>query len=462
MSDNSYLKIGEIVFKWRYQVPTFITFLFSEDDIFIKREELEPAPEDEEPVEIDPDELNLQEACFRTTVAAAKSVLDGYGYTLDFFAGIYDSFRPDLQEAVRDLLDDQLGARAECVLTEAQLRSEIQARLTAPPDTALGDLKAFTSFLREAIARDYDEMEPFVDEVVRDRGPGHEPWRESARSYVRFRWDKLADFESLQMLAIDRADRMPASILRPLALFDEGYMSLFPEVVSLVYVRLLLDATADDAAVELDVKQVVETERDVRSMHSDLAHELLLKVDVYERVFRALSEREEDVQDRYARTQVRNALEDLGRATDAQSKGEALESLMASAFSIKPQLQVVERNYSTGDEEIDLIVKNNVARPFWHGLNSPLLLVECKNWTDPVGAPEIRNFEIKLQNHAPMTRIGLLVAPGGFTGPVDDAIKRSSRDPYAMVLATGADLERLAHGGETVLDWLEGLLSRPI
>ena len=250
------------------------------------------------------------------------------------------------------------------------------------------------------------------------------------------------------MLVIGRAARVPASVLRPLTLFDEGFVMMYPEVVSLLYIRLVLDAMPDDAVVELDVQQIVETEADVRSMHSDLAYELLQKVDVYERVFRALSTREADVQDRYARTQVRNALANLGRAPDAQAKGEALESLMAAVFSINPQLQVVERTYSTGDEEIDLIVRNNVARPFWQSLGSPLIFVECKNWTAPVGAPEIRNFEVKVQNHTPMTRVGILVAPGGFTGKALDAIKRSG--------------QQLANGAETVLDWLERLLWKPV
>ena len=88
--------------------------------------------------------------------------------------------------------------------------------------------------------------------------------------------------------------------------------------------------------------------------------------------------------------------------------------------------------------------------------------MECKNWVAPVGAPEIRNFEVKLQNHAPMARVGILVAPGEFTSEAFNAIKRSSRDPYTLALAAGDDLSELAHGAESVLDWLERLLCRPI
>jgi hypothetical protein len=53
--------------------------------------------------------------------------------------------------------------------------------------------------------------------------------------------------DSLQMLAVSRADRVPADVMRPLVLFDEGYVYLYPEVVSLLYTRLALDAMDDDA-----------------------------------------------------------------------------------------------------------------------------------------------------------------------------------------------------------------------
>ena len=109
-----------------------------------------------------------------------------------------------------------------------------------------------------------------------------------------------------------------------------------------------------------------------------------------------------------------------------------------------------------------MVVKNNVGRPFWTGLGSPLLFVECKNWQAPVGAAEIRNFEGKLANHSPLARIGILVAPGGFTSQAVAAIKRSSRDPYTIALADRMELDALAYGAEPVLDWLERLLCRPI
>jgi hypothetical protein len=54
--------------------------------------------------------------------------------------------------------------------------------------------------------------------------------------------------------------------------------------------------------------------------------------------------------------------------------------------------------------------------------------------SDGIGAPEIRNFEVKLQSHSPKTRIGVLVAAGGFTREAINAVKRASRDSYSIAL----------------------------
>jgi hypothetical protein len=56
----------------------------------------------------------------------------------------------------------------------------------------------------------------------------------------------------------------------------------------------------------------------------------------------------------------------------------------------------------------------------------------------------------------------VLVAPGGFTSEAVTAIKRSGRDAYTIVLADCADLDALARGTETVPEWLERLLCKPI
>jgi hypothetical protein len=207
MGSYSQLTIGEIVFAWKYHVPTFLTLVFSPDDLFIEREEPVVDPDDDDPVEVDPDELYIEKGGYRTTVARAKAVLDEYGYTVPFFAEIYQSFRDDLNEQARDLLDDEIGGREGPDPDEVKLKAQVNAHLSAGSNTAIGDLEAFTAFLREAIETDL-KMEPFLEDLVYDRGPGTPPRRIPVSRHLRYRSSDLADFDTLHMLILDtRASR---------------------------------------------------------------------------------------------------------------------------------------------------------------------------------------------------------------------------------------------------------------
>jgi hypothetical protein len=192
----------------------------------------------EEPVEVDPDELALVEAGFRTTVAEAKAVLDEYGYTVEFFADIYASFRDELDARVREAIGDDIAQNSSEPLTDQATEAAVEAHMARSRGGPLDDLRAFTAFLRRAIETDL-RIEPLLADVTL----GQSGQTVSARDYLRIRRESLTDFDSLQMLA----DRVPADVMRALALFDEGYVYLYPEVISLLYTRLVLDAMDDDA-----------------------------------------------------------------------------------------------------------------------------------------------------------------------------------------------------------------------
>jgi hypothetical protein len=451
MGHWSYLAIGKVRFGWKYEIPTFLAFLFQDSDLYIG-----PVHEGADTPDGEDEDLFPYYRCgYRTTVHAAKQALDDYGYTVEFFAGIYGSFRADLQNQLRDLLEEKFADDAPEDRTQDDVRRLVAERISASPDSALGDLLAFTEFLRKLIETDL-QTTPFLEETQ----PTSSGLPRRVTVAGKYSAQDLAYYEDFDQLIRRHADELAANILRPAGLFDEFWRASHSEVVSLIYTRLMLDASSDDAMVELELSDIIETESELRSLRFDLERDLARKVEVDDRVFRVLSSREEHVQDHYARARVRTALSELSAAQTSQAKGEVLESLMEAIFSIKPQLEVVGRNSRTGDEEIDLILKNNVSRPFWTSLASPLLFVECKNWARPVGASELRNFEVKLQNHAHKTKIGMLVAPGGFTRDATEALKRASRSSCMMVLVTGEDLQALAEGETSVLDWLEGLLCR--
>jgi Restriction endonuclease len=78
------------------------------------------------------------------------------------------------------------------------------------------------------------------------------------------------------------------------------------------------------------------------------------------------------------------------------------------------------------------------------------IIVECKNWTEKVGAREIGVLLDKLHSVSPDAKAGILVAPNGITGDsYSDAVLKireaRQRGRYILVLDL-KDLEDIAKG----------------
>jgi Holliday junction resolvase-like predicted endonuclease len=137
------------------------------------------------------------------------------------------------------------------------------------------------------------------------------------------------------------------------------------------------------------------------------------------------------------------------RGGDARQKGKALEELLAAVFASIPGFTVSERNYHTATEEIDLVLRNLSADPFWRGLGS-LILVEAKHWqAQRVGKNEYAQFYRKLENRGshctPLAcRIGFLICTERFAETFHQERLRVSKFPLRVVPIDGEDLRRLA------------------
>jgi len=77
MGHYSYLKVGSISLAWKYTIPTFVTFLFSEDEL--KYDE-------------DKKEGFITEYYFLTEVFKALRRLDEVGYNANFIDNLYGFF----------------------------------------------------------------------------------------------------------------------------------------------------------------------------------------------------------------------------------------------------------------------------------------------------------------------------------------------------------------------------------
>jgi Restriction endonuclease len=142
-------------------------------------------------------------------------------------------------------------------------------------------------------------------------------------------------------------------------------------------------------------------------------------------------------------------------ATSNSERGRALEDLIAYLFELIPGISVTARNElnAFGAEEIDVAFWNEGdpegLRNFDH-----LILVECKNWTAPVGYPELAIFLDKLQSRG--RPLGILVAAHGITGEAADltaahsVLARALSQGREILVITRQEIEHLMETAQLV------------
>ena len=112
-------------------------------------------------------------------------------------------------------------------------------------------------------------------------------------------------------------------------------------------------------------------------------------------------------------TELGRLIASVDAATTTTEKGTAFESLAEYAFIHLEGVEVRERDVLMPSEEIDIVLWNaqleDVLRPW-----DPVILVECKNWSSPVGGSELSWFISKMRTRGLSN--GIFIAANGVTG----------------------------------------------
>ena len=197
----------------------------------------------------------------------------------------------------------------------------------------------------------------------------------------------------------------------------------------------LYDAIGEALKTGMDV----EAARQTIGRLSEKNSELTARVKELETTFRI-------DRDRYA-----GMLSGLDQDAGSFEKGSSLEQLAVYLLECVKGWKVVERNKRTKTSELDLLIENaNQTEPFLRELGSDIP-VECKNWKEPVGASEIRDFGHDLRKRRFV--YGVLISNEGITG--DEHRKTDakgelwnffSKDGVSILVLSRGDLERIAEG----------------
>ena len=100
-------------------------------------------------------------------------------------------------------------------------------------------------------------------------------------------------------------------------------------------------------------------------------------------------------------------------------KGKAFEDLVCYLFGHIPGVEITQRNAlnNFATEEIDVAIWNE-KRPKGLYFLPHIVLIECKNWSNPVSSIEVNWFASKLENRG--RDYGILIANNGITGAAAD------------------------------------------
>jgi restriction endonuclease len=160
---------------------------------------------------------------------------------------------------------------------------------------------------------------------------------------------------------------------------------------------------------------------------------------------------------RISPSRIRGYFQQADNATLMTAKGAILEDLVAYLFGRIPGVSVTERNRMTvfDTEEIDVTFWNDHHA---QGLSSEefpaIILVECKNWSQPVSSMEVAWFITKVWGRG--QNFGILIAANGVTGNNHELsqshqlLARALSNGIRILVITRAEIETITHSDDLV------------
>jgi DNA-binding response OmpR family regulator len=126
-----------------------------------------------------------------------------------------------------------------------------------------------------------------------------------------------------------------------------------------------------------------------------------------------------------------------------QRKGLLLEELLVLLFKTVDGFKHVETRRKSPEEELDIFIRNESTDAFWLGERSSYIIVECKNWSAPVGPDQLVIFRDKIANRGGRCRLGFFVAAGGFTKGFGTRAATFRKDDHLVVPVGPQDVDEL-------------------
>lgn len=442
MGAYCYLFIGSEEHSWKNFIPDLPSLLFEPTDFMSILH-----TDDEE-------NGDWYEHKFISTCGKAKRLLERVDINLqllrtlhfDYFAFSPEQYLQDLTYRVEKYLESQTHTR----ITEQQKVEKLTRRLLRgvnylTPDEEFSHALKF--FERAGTRQDYvQHLEEALDRISSEK--------KADRADTAYPTDLLDQFYRDYLKEFLRKN--PYNIY----LEEEGRTSSDSDDLDLLYeLGLSIFASEPNVQIEFDITELFDAEREmtIESVESFLLegraflHRRALNL---ENAFRNVLAIEVS-----ARGVVNFELSPVDRVSihTAKEKGDLLEELATNIFASQQGFKV-KKNVKRAGEEIDLVIINKVTDPFWASLQTPLIIVECKNQTRRVEPKDVRNFEVKIVDRRGLCKLGIMISTSGFTKGCYEAASKCRRDGYNVVLIDRRLLQKRVDESSSTAEWLEEII----
>ncbi len=243
-------------------------------------------------------------------------------------------------------------------------------------------------------------------------------------------------------------------------LFLSYARSYLPEIAWLLEIRLILETIDKRSKLKLDLKEWI-FEGGPTNVIEDSINTLGQKAKTYTKAFNAILGGNETFNLEYDRVQLTQKwleLKELGKGDN--EKGIKLEEFVANLFHHKFGFSVLKKNLLVETQELDIILKNTSYNNFLKSLNSPFILVECKNWITTVGVSEARVFESKYREAGNKVNLGIFITLNGISKPFKTHLNNLIRDGINLVVIDEQEIERFLYSEKLDVGlWLEEVVS---
>ena len=136
---------------------------------------------------------------------------------------------------------------------------------------------------------------------------------------------------------------------------------------------------------------------------------------------------------------ISKLIDRVGTEKNAGIKGQLLEELICALFTEVRGFEINEKRVRTQTEEIDIVILNKSDKNPWKK-ESPVMLVECKNWCSRCGKNELVLFKEKILNRRGRAKIGFFISWNGFANTFAKKDLRSSQGDILVVPVTGEQI----------------------